>query len=72
MFGALGVSTINLIEELGNLRSPMCRGSHRRANSLSWCLLTWAGSVPFRNAPVVQQGINAFQAEVGTIWDWPD
>ena len=71
VFGALGVPTINLIEDLGHLafsdaaklasKGELTPGAFRRARAM----------VPFQNVPVVQQGINAFQQEVGTVWDWP-
>lgn len=71
VFGALGVPTINLIEDAGTLAfsdvpriassGELSAGAFRRARSM----------VPFQNIPVVQQGINAFQGEVGSVWDWP-
>ena len=71
MFGALGVPSINLIEDLGHLAfsdtaklastGELTPGAFRRARSL----------LPMQNVPLVQQGINAFQQEVGTVWDWP-
>ena len=72
MFGALGVPKINLIEDLGHLAfsdtaklaatGELMPGAFRRARAL----------VPFQNVLLVQQGINAFATEVGTIWDWPN
>jgi hypothetical protein len=68
---AVGVPTINLIQDVGQLafsdvprlvgEGELSPGGFRRARSL----------VPFQNVPGIQQGINAFQQEVGTIWDWP-
>ncbi|MEI9901802.1 MAG: hypothetical protein WDN31_18760 [Hyphomicrobium sp.] len=63
--------TINLIDDLGQLafsdapklaaKGELSPGAFRRARAM----------VPFQNVPVVQQGINAFQKEAGTVWDWP-
>lgn len=72
MFGALGVPTINLMDHLGHLafsdapklasKGELTPEAFRRARAM----------VPFQNAPVVQEGINVFQTEVGTIWGWPE
>lgn len=72
VFGALGVPTINLIEDAGTLAfqdvprfassGELSQGAFRRARAM----------VPFANVPGIQQGINAFQSEVGSVWDWPN
>ncbi len=72
LLSALGVPTINLIDDLGHLgfsdlpklvsEGELTKAGFRRARGL----------VPFQNVPVVQQTINEFQREVGTIFDWPD
>jgi hypothetical protein len=71
LFSALGVPTVNLIDDVGHLAfsdipkfatgNKMTPSTFRRVRGL----------VPFQNVPAIQQSINAFQGEVGTIYDWP-
>lgn len=72
LLSALGVPTINLIEDIGRVgfsdvpnlmtEGELTRSGFRRVRGL----------VPFNNVPVIQQVINEYQREVGTVFDWPE